>query len=148
MAAVRERTYAEVADKVGVTLCEKAFGSCAKLDHEVGTATATSGPVVHWRRKRMTRPGLRHFLMLVAEARFYRCRWGPRWLLIYHRNVTACMLAKALRTRLDQRHLSITDRAKVRFMLDHLDPRDFSSEAYRDILPRVRGWTQRFPAHR
>ena len=139
---MRPTTYAEVAEKFGVGFCTAAFGSDDR-DHARGDASALP-PAVHWLPRKITVPGLRRFLMLVAMARWPEKHLsGPRWLQIYRQNVTAVELSRLIGRRLDQRHLSAADRERVRYLLRRTNARHLGAEETA-ALPLVRKWVNRW----
>lgn len=56
------QSYAKVADTLGVYLCT----GCGSRDHRRGWE---GDGTVHWGERSVTRPGLRRFLMLAADAK-------------------------------------------------------------------------------
>jgi len=139
---LRDLTYAGLADRYGVELCT---GGCGDRGHSAGFLR---GGRVHFRDRRVTRSGLRLFLMLVHDARIWRPlthsdRPPPRrkatsrvrWL--HHRNVWASGVAlRDLGVRLP-RKLSAADRAAVRYLLTKVPPEDDWF-----VPPRIHRWAR------
>jgi hypothetical protein len=109
-------TYSEAAYALGFELCAQEMCNKSTLDHRKGTLR---GSTLHWTDRRVTKPGLRRFLMLAASHDIYSV---PRWALIWNRNVWVVAAAEKLRVRLPSRY-SDEDRAKVAWELrDTHDP--------------------------
>lgn len=105
-------TYKEIADQEAVTLCH----ACSEWNHKRGSANPSRG-VVHWAPRRVSRIGLRRFLMLVAAIKRSHNRGQPRWLQVYEQNTYAYRQAlDEYHVRLNRR-LSMTDRANVRYWM-------------------------------
>jgi hypothetical protein len=68
--AMNGHTYRDLALRYEVEVC---FDGCFRRDHRRGGIDSQG--TIHWSDRRMTRSGLRRFLMLVAEA----YRLGSDW---------------------------------------------------------------------
>jgi hypothetical protein len=133
-------TYSDVASQLGIALC--GTGSCRGIgNHEQGW-TAYGMTVIHWRDRRMTRPGLRRFLKLVATAQTIRMR-DERFVRLWSQNVAADHLARRLGVRFP-RSLADPDRAKVRLWLAKFrnDHPDRESPEQRELVRRIQPWTR------
>lgn len=93
-------TYAEIAERLGVQrVC---FGGCGLGDYAHRGRLFLG--VIHWRERRMTRRGLRRFLLLVArrmreaDPDFLNTR-GMAWAHAYFDEQFANQLAAQLRIR-------------------------------------------------
>jgi hypothetical protein len=119
-------TYVGLAERFGVEICT---GWCGEGGHNDGW---WGGKRIHFRERRVTRGGLRKFLMLVHDATVWSQRAAgnqidrkARW--IHSRNVWAYQTAfHELGIRLP-RSLSSDDRARVR----HLTYADAGSQTLR-----------------
>lgn len=102
-------SYRSIAAKLGMELCE----SCDLNVHTGGWADIPRGKI-HWQERRMTRSGLRRFLMEAAEIALYRdgYRGGGLGERIWLQNTWAYRTAMSLGVRLPRR-LSELDRARV-----------------------------------
>lgn len=102
-------TYDSLAQYFGIQRCN----ACdAKLNHQTG---AQVGNTIHWADRRVTRAGLRHFLMLVAATRLMVGR--EKWRRVWAYNVWASSVArKELHITIPTK-LSASDRAYVRWKL-------------------------------
>lgn len=101
-------TWDEVASRYDVRRCS----SCQSGNHTTGIAR---NGVIHWADRRMTKAGLRKYLMLIASQRLYDFANLPTWDRIYRSNVWAATEAARLHVRLSTR-LSAPDRARVRWL--------------------------------
>jgi hypothetical protein len=103
-------TYPEAAYALGFELCPQ--DQCRKpdLNHRTGTLV---GSTLHWTDRRVTKPGLRRFLLLAASHDIYK---QERWELIWHRNVWVVGAAAKLKVRIPSRYAD-EDRAKVAWEL-------------------------------
>lgn len=107
--------YPQVAYALGFELCGD---KCRKpeLNHAKG---ALIGSTLHWTDRRVTKPGLRRFLLLAASHDYYNL---PRWEMIWRRNQWAWRAASKLQIRLPSRYAD-GDRAIVAWELrDVTDP--------------------------
>lgn len=89
--------------------------------HRDHTRGGWSEGVVHWADRQPTRPGIRRFLLLAAQARDPRFAEMPRWERIWRTNAYVYEATKALRIVLPKA-LADEDRAKVRASLAGLPP--------------------------
>lgn len=100
-------TYDQVATHFGVRRCQECAPS---IDHARGQQI---GNTIHWRDRRLTRAGLRHFLILIAGTRLVVGR--EKWRRLWAYNVWAASVArKELHITIPLR-LSLADRAYVRW---------------------------------
>lgn len=100
-------TYAEVAAKLDVPYC----GGC----DDVARDGVRDGRI-HWRERRLTRPGLRVFLRLVVQVAHPGWAVLPPWRDLYLTNVEITRLATVVGIRLPRRYAD-NDRARVRWSL-------------------------------
>ncbi len=102
-------TWDEIARHFGVTRCD----GCPALDHVRGQ---TSFYAVHWYDRRMTKLGLRRYLMLISELRLVYL--DEEYMRIYASNRWAADAARQLHIRIPARY-SDNDRARVRWLIEH-----------------------------
>ena len=107
------RTYEDVAAALSVRICFEDADE-AHLRGFVG------GNTVHWTPRRMTRRGLRNFLMLVAEIRVLRFAERNRAMRIYAANAWATKAAAGLHIRLP-RSYAHADRVYMRWLVANGD---------------------------
>lgn len=100
-------TWDEIATQFDVKRCP----ACDGYDHTHG---AVSTNTVHWADRHLTRHGLRHYLMLIAQLRLIHTEEG--WRSIYAQNVWAISAARQLHVRIPARY-SDNDRARVRWLI-------------------------------
>jgi hypothetical protein len=121
-----QMTYEEIASREKVSLCP----ACDEWDHKRGSVNPSRG-TVHWAPRRVTRIGLRRFLMLVGAIKKRHQRGQPKWQKVYEQNVYAYHRALSeYHVRLS-RQLSLTDRAKVRLWMGKAGM--LSSDEHRNI---------------
>lgn len=109
-------TFMEIAEREEVITCFGFDCPVPKKAHDRGWANISSG-ILHWSPRRVTKAGLRRFLLLSAAIRHSHNRGQPKWLQIYEQNAYAARRALSeYHVRLP-RHLSLTDRAKVRLLM-------------------------------
>lgn len=95
----RPDTYAEVAQAVGLKLCSgcdavaTSPGRGLRNSHVSGWAAYG---VVHWKERRVTKPGLRNFLLLAAGQRAYNYRNESPAQQLWTANIWANRQAKEL----------------------------------------------------
>lgn len=107
------RSYEDVAAYFSVTLCTGCDWNQGTIDHRKGSVT---GDVLHWESRRMTRPGLRKFLLLIASMRILNYHRMNRAMQIYAANTWATRATQYLHVRFPHRY-SQTDRATVRWLI-------------------------------
>lgn len=121
--------YEEIASRENVRLCTDCEFDKV-WNHSRGTANPSRG-TVHWAERRVTRIGLRRFLMLVAAIKKSHNRGQPKWQQVYEQNQYAYHRALTeYHVRLN-RKLSMTDRAKVRLWMGKAGV--LSAEEHRSI---------------
>lgn len=108
-------TYAEVADRLGVTICrgirpQGGYCPLSKADHQRGIAELSSaGVTVHWSDRRASYSGFRDFAMLVAgtSSGMYDGSNGqvpwPAWKRLFHqlRLAKSLLITARLRPKAD-----------------------------------------------
>jgi hypothetical protein len=107
------RTYEDVAAYYDVSVCPSS-GQCNVSDtlHHRGHAQRNT---VHWSPRRLSKPGLRNFLRLVAQTRLLRYAEMNKAMRIYAENVWIDHASRDLRVRFPRRY-SESDRAKTRWL--------------------------------
>lgn len=115
-------TYSEAAYALGFELCTQEMCKQGTLGHKKGTLR---GSTLHWTDRKVSKPGLRRFLMLMAGHDIYD---EPRWALIWHRNVWVTGAAETLRVRIPSRYAD-EDRTRVAWDLRHVHDPDFDQRA-------------------
>lgn len=100
-------------DDIATTYGIKRCAACQSGDHHKGWARRST---VHWSDRRMTKAGLRRYLMLVASQLLFDFQNLPTWDRLYRANVWAAKAAKQLHVRIPFR-LSEIDRARVRWLI-------------------------------
>lgn len=109
--------YREIADRENVDWCDGTDdGSYSRTSHQRGFAQPGFGRI-HFADRRMTKSGLRRFLMLVAAIRHKHNRGQPQWLKLYEANTFAQRRALSEYRRVIPRRYSDTDRARVRQLM-------------------------------
>jgi hypothetical protein len=117
-------------DDIAKTFDMRRCAGCQTGDHLEGWA---SRDVIHWADRRMSKSGLRHFLMLIGSQRLLDVDSMPPWQRIYTLNTWASAIALSkyhVRLPLD---LSAVDRSRVRWFATK-DP---------SIPAKVRRWAYR-----
>lgn len=120
------KTYADVIAYFSVRTCD---GCTEDIDHRTGSVT---GSTVHWTPRRLTRPGLRKFLMLVARTRVLRYNQMNRAMQIYAENAWATRASQYLHLRFPRRYSEV-DRATVRWLITR----------GHEVSAPARSWAQR-----
>jgi hypothetical protein len=105
-------SYEDVAAVLSVDLCAE----CEFFPIKGHRAGAASGNTIHWAPRRMTRRGLRQFLMLVAEIRVLNFRRLNAAMRVYTRNVWAANAGKLFHVRFP-RSYSRVDRYLIRWLI-------------------------------
>lgn len=118
---MRRYTYAQLAEWAGVTRCRginpRTGARCYNEDHEAGS---WADEMVHWgERDRVTKAGIRRFLLLCAMANPVVANSTPGWQQIYMANQWVKAAADSLVIRLPSQ-LSSLDRARVRAAIGSL----------------------------
>ena len=119
-------TYPQIANTLGFELCGD---GCKRPEYNHAKGTLR-GSTLHWTDRRVTKPGLRRFIMLAASHDIYGK--NPRWWIIWQRNVWTTQAAAKLKVRLPARYAD-NDRAKVAWELRaaHTDPTSIQAAALR-----------------
>ncbi len=117
-------TWDEVTQTVGVKRC----AGCTLGDHTRGWASRSTY-TVHWADRRLTKHGLRRFLMLVASIRLVPI--DQAWERLYAYNRWASHTAAQLHVRIPARYAD-NDRARVRWLI--------TKEEH--VSPQVKRWTR------
>lgn len=127
--------YAEIAVHIGVTHCRACRDE--SIDHHKGESTFRT---VHWTQRRATRPGVRRFLMLGVTALDPSVKALTPWMRIWIENARAANWAKLIRVSIP-RHLTMKDRAQVRFYLSELTEAERSY--YSSLYQQAERWASR-----
>lgn len=107
------KTYDDVAAYFDVAICtSSAFCGVSDKQHVSGYAYNNR---IHWAPRRLTRPGLRRFLTLVAQLRLLHYERMNRAMRIYSVNAWVSRIAPGLHVRFPNSYSS-SDRAKVRWL--------------------------------
>jgi D-mannonate dehydratase len=127
-------TYRGLAEQLGVKLCQgNWYGEVGtpEPDHVRGFADRQ----VHWwPERRVTRTGLRKFLMLVAATKLHGYNDMSPAMRLYATNARAVMLAADLRIRIPRRYAD-GDRARARWLISQGQV----------VTPAARRWASRTP---
>jgi hypothetical protein len=119
-------TWDDIARRYSVRRCL----SCAG-DHKRGYVSRSSW-TIHWTDRRVTRAGLRMFLMLVAQCIHSDWESLPEWRRLYVSNTWAFNQSLKAGVRLPAT-LSDTDRARVRWLISKEE----------NVPDEVRRWANR-----
>ena len=135
-------TYEKVARELGVVWCR----GCKEGDHEMGYPSLwpTEGRAVHWRDRRMTRRGLRLFLVAAAPLMDLDMVLTRRWIVLYEANRLATKLAEERFGVRFPRSYADRDRARVRLWMkkDITDDRVVLHQEERRKLRRIKEWAK------
>lgn len=112
----RVKTYEDVAAFFQANLCPSPQMGCSVVqkDHDRGVATYDN--VVHWTPRKMTRPGLRKFLKVIARIRVHNYVVMNKAMRIYAENAWTIHAATQLHIRFPTRY-STADRANIRWLM-------------------------------
>jgi hypothetical protein len=113
-------TYPDIAETEGVTLCATCWAGdiCP-----AGLRAEVDGTTIHWRSRRVTRPGLRNFLKLVMRIHSMAVLPLTEWEALHNENVYAYHAARAKYHVLLPKHLSRQDRVRAWSLLLHKTPK-------------------------
>lgn len=132
-------TFDEIARMVGVELCRHCsidfIPKRGRRNHNSGWAQPG---IVHWSPRKATRAGIRHFLILVAEAKEPFITELTPWMRIWTSNVEAQRLAQVLGVAFP-RILTAKDRARVRLYLSEEQERAH----YGNLYTQAQRWSAR-----
>ena len=110
----RPKTYWGIAEMVGAEYCRgirDGFYCTEQADHQVG-AVSPDG-IIHWADRRMSWPGLVHFLKLVAISRDPSIASDVPWRRVYRINMGLKQAARDAHTHIPARFIR-PDRLFVR----------------------------------
>lgn len=123
----RVRNYEDVAAYFDVHLCDGSDCVVPIARHKRG-AVVLPHRIVHWADRKLTKPGLRRFLKLVAQIRILNYNHQNQAMRLFAENTWAAQAAQALHVRFPARY-STADRAKARWLIATGEP--VSAPAYR-----------------
>ncbi len=130
------KDYEDVAAYYDVHLCdgltpvgERLYGACplSHAQHKRGVVVLPHR-IVHWSGRKLTKPGLRRFLKLVAQIRVHNYNHHNQAMRLFAENTWANAAARVLHVRFPARY-SAADRARVRWLIATGEP--VSAPAYR-----------------
>ena len=119
------KSYADVAAYFDVYLCDGLMPTGERHLYEIcplSTAQHQRGAVVlphrlvHWRDRKLTKPGLRRFLKLVAQIRIHNYKNLDTAMRLFAENTWANEAARALHVRFPARY-SAADKARARWLI-------------------------------
>lgn len=120
----RLHTYTSVADYYGLKICPAVgHDGClvaTKAEHNRGV-TLPRERVIHWTPRRLTKMGLRRFLMVISHTRVKGWFLMNHAMQIYAENVWATSAARDLRVRFPTRYSS-ADRRRLRWLISQGAP--------------------------
>lgn len=122
-------TWDDIARMVDVKRCL----GCANGNHDRGWAQRSTY-TVHWGDRRLTKLGLRRFLMLAAAIRLLPVE--REWERLYAYNIWSVSKAREMHIRIPARFAD-NDRARVRWL----------TSGENDVPPSVRRWARRRHTH-
>jgi hypothetical protein len=135
---MRYETYAGIAKFLGVDFCGEAGSG-----HENGYLSMDGephgkSPRLHWRERRVTRSGIRRFLMMASEKMETDNTTDPGWLRLWNRIEWARSMAVILRVKIPP-ELWAEDKARLQAKLVNALP----SEQQEIDFKRALRWTRR-----
>jgi hypothetical protein len=106
-------TYESVSEELSITVCNWCFG---EIDHDKGWANISEG-VIHWKDRKVSKPGLRNFLKLYIAIAGSHNRGQAEWWTLWQQNTQAYFIARYSFGAVLGAHLSRNDRARALFLM-------------------------------
>ena len=117
---MRELTYDRLFKDLGVIRCETCWHGDTS-GHKPDFADISPG-IIHWKDRKVTKPGLRNFLKLYVSVWKSHNRGQPLWFKLHEQNTLAYEIARGRYGIILPKRLSKVDRARALADLANVTP--------------------------